>query len=338
MNFQNKIIIDYLTMTFKVPGFQNELLDYLHFPTGPEVIATRNRNFDQGLFFMGVRIMWNTESGLVMLDCSGQGCRTLESLNPNFSWDKLLYGFSDWLTTKNEDGHYIAHIARLDLAYDIFDNDDITVDRVLKYIMKKQYASLSARWHPDFRYDDFGDTVIEKSIYIGSEKSNRFLRIYDKALEQAVTDHKWIRFEMQNRNENALSVVLNLMKYDFDVGYVYKGILRDYLRFLTRSRDSVSDSKHINRIPTCRWWLDLLSHVGKIKQIYLPGIPYNAGTLHRYIEKQTSSSLRAFVALNDGDITSLIEIIEKAKLNFKQKQMLEAERLKDKLQYPEVIT
>ena len=126
MNYQNKIIIDYLTMTFKVPNFQNELLEYLHFPTGPEVIATRNRNFDQGLFFMGVRVMWNTESGFVMLDCSGQGCRTLESLNPNFSWDKLLYGFSDWLTTKNEDGHYIAHIARLDLAYDIFDNDEIT--------------------------------------------------------------------------------------------------------------------------------------------------------------------------------------------------------------------
>lgn len=325
-------------MSFKVPGFQNELMDYLHFPNGPEVIATRNKNFDQGVQFLGVTIMWNTESGLVMLDCCGQGCRTLESLNLNFSWDKLLYGFSDWLITKNEDGHYIAKISRLDLAYDIFDSDEITLERILKYVNKRQWSCLSGQHLPEFPMDKHGLKCIGKCIYFGSKKSYRFLRIYDKALEQGVTDHKWIRFEMQNRNENALSVVLNLMKYDFDVGYVYKGILRDYLRFLTRSRDSVSDSKHINRIPTCRWWLDLLSHVGKIKQIYLPGIPYNAGTLHRYIEKQTSSSLRAFVALNDGDITQLIEIIEKAKLNFKQKQMLEAERLKDKLGYPEVIT
>lgn len=337
MKYKDKIIIDYLTMTFKVPGFQNQLMDYLHFPDGEQVISTRNRNFDQGLYFMGVRIMWNIENGLVMLDCTGQGCRTLESLNPDFTWEKLLYGFSEWLTTKNDDGQYIAHIARLDLAYDIFDRDDITIERIHKYIKKGQYACLSSRFDARFPTDHFGQTIIEKCLYIGSPKSDRFLRIYDKALEQGVTDHKWVRFEMQNRNENALSVVLNLIKYEFDVGYVYKGILRDYIRFMTRSRFSV-DRRHINCIPTCRWWLELLGYVGKIKQLHLPGIEYNAGTLHRYIEKYTSSSLRAFVALKDGDITQLLEIIENAKLNFKQKQLLEAERLKEQIEYPEVLT
>lgn len=320
MDYSDKIIIDYLTITFKVPNFHLQLMDYLHIPSNDSVVATRNRNFDQGIYFMGIRIMWNTESGLVLLECTGQGCRTVESLNPDFTWANFIYGLSEWLTTKNDDGHYIAHISRIDLAYDIFDNDSITVDRILKYITKRQYASLSARWHPSYRYDDFGATLIEKAVYIGSEKSDRFLRIYDKALEQGVTDHKWLRFEMQNRNDNATSVVLNLIKYNFDVGYVYKGILRDYLRFMTKSRDTV-DPKHINRIPTCRWWLDLLGNVGKIKQLYLPGIAYNAGTLYRYITHQVSSSLLTFVSLSDGDISHLIEIIEDAKLNFKQKEI-----------------
>lgn len=336
MDYSNKIIIDYLTITFKVPSFQNFLMDLLKIPNNDNVISTRNRNFDQGIYFMGIRIMWNSESGLVMLECSGQGCRTVESLNPEFTWSKFLFSFSEWLTTKNDDGHYIAHISRIDLAYDIFDNDDVTFDRIVKYVKKRQWACLSGKTDIRMPTDKFGLEYTEKCIYFGSEKSDRFLRIYDKALEQGVLDHKWLRIEMQNRNENALSVVLNLIKYDFDVGYVYKGILRDYLRFLTKSRDSV-DSKHIADIPTCRWWLDLLSHVGKIKQLYLPGIEYNAGTLYKYITKQVSSSLKTFVSLSDGEVSVLFDIIESAKLNFKQKQLLETERLKDKLVYPELI-
>ncbi len=332
---ESNILIDYLTITFKIPGFENELMDMLCFPMGDEVQPTRNRNYDRGMYFMGVRIMWNTESGQVMLDCTGQGCRTLESLNPNFSWEKLLGGLSDLLTTKNNEGQYIAHVARLDLAYDIFDSDSITVNRILKYINNGQYACLSGRFKHDIATDNFGDTVIENTLYIGSPASDRFLRIYDKAIEQRKPERPWVRFEMQCRNDNALSVVLNLIKYDFDIGYVYKGILRDYIRFLTRSRDCV-DQKHISSIPTCRWWLELLSYVGAIKQLYAPGIPYNAGNLYRYIHKQVSSSLRAFVSLNDGDLTELLNIIESAKLNFKQRQLIELERLKETIEYPDL--
>ena len=333
MDFTDKIIIDWITVTFKERDYQDYLFKFFNFPVD-EAQKTRNRNFDNGLYFMGISIMWNTDSGLVMLNCSGQGCRTLESLNRDCNvWHMLFDIIYDNLVCADKNNQYKVHVSRLDLAYDIFDNP-LTIKKINSYISKGKYACLSSSFTNISSFDNFGTDITENCIYVGSPKSDRFLRIYDKALEQGITNHQWIRFEMQSRNDCAKSILLNIFQYDYDIGYVYKGILHDYLRFLTKSRFSV-DPKHINRINTCRWWLKLLDNISKIKQIKLPGIDYNAATLYRYIKVQTSSSLKTFLKLNNNDYSKLQKIIDDAEINLKQSELLSKKLLLDKLAYPD---
>ncbi len=309
----NRILVDWLTISFKAHFFQNQLIDLLHIPDNATDVRGFLFNCDKGIYFMGVQIRWNSQNGLVVLNCSGQGCRTIETLNPGFDWFKFLYSFHEWLTTKNQNGEYIAHISRIDLAYDVFDDERITIPFLMGYVGKNKYCCLSTR--------KVGKIWDESDIYLGSPKSDRFLRIYDKALEQGLLYKKWIRFEMQMRNTCAMSAYLNLVKHSGDIGYVFRGILRDYVRFTTKSRDDVGNT-NTSRLVTCRWWLELLDNIKGIKQLYLPGIEYNIGTLYKYIDVQVASSLKTMVALNHGDFTHIIEVIDKSQYNLKQKQLL----------------
>lgn len=315
----NRILVDWLTISFKKRGFQYVLFDMLNFPAEVQP-SYKLPNMTDSIAFMGASIQWNRNTDVVVLNCSGQGCRTIETLNPGFDWFSFLYHFHDMLTTKHSDGGYNAHVSRLDLAYDIFDDERITYKFLLNYVVKRKYVCLSKKRKAYFPDMD------EEVIYLGSEKGDRFLRIYNKALEQGIEDKKWLRFEMQLRNDCATSAYLNFVKYAGDIGKVYKGILRDYIRFTTKSVDSVG-STHSGRLETCRWWLELLSNVEEIKQLYLPGIEYNIGTLYRYLDHQVASTLKTVVALHHGDLSRLIEAIEKSDYNTKQKQLIAENQL-----------
>lgn len=49
---------------------------------------------------------------------------------------------------------------------------------------------------------------------------------------------------------------------------------------------------------------------------------YNREELVHYVRVQCSSSLKAFVEMHGGDIEPLLDIIDSAKLNFKQRDLL----------------
>ena len=244
---------------------------------------------DHGFYYPGLNIAYNVdESGLItstLLDLSGKGCRLVEQLNNNdFDWFAFMDKFRDELYSK------IAHISRIDLACDIYD-DTIDYDKVLHSVQKGHYCCLSEKK----RWID-GD---ERCIYLGSEKSDRFLRIYDKALEQCI-DGKWIRFEFQLRNESAMSVWLTHYTCpDLCIGEIYSGNLKNYIRFVQvpRGQDikEIKMYRHQMRLSNTRWWDNFIGNAEKLPQLYLPGEEYTLDRLEYYIRKQLASSLKAYV-------------------------------------------
>lgn len=313
-----KIIVDTLSISFKFNAV-NLLYKLLHLQD-VQFQELRARNYDHGIYYDGIVIAYNVDMyGLItdsFLDISGRGCRTIEQLSDRkFDWYGFLYTFDPQIRSRQ------AHISRIDIAADLDDTDlEIPFDRFYKYSYHEMYVCKSKL---------LPKIVIKRqeTIYFGSEKSDRLLRIYNKALQMNLPDTYWIRLEFQLRNDNATSFYLNWVEHQKEgIGYLYRGIMLDYLRFVDGDPDKVKQLKalkHQQRIPTAKWWAQLLDGAVKIPQLYLPGEDYTLEKLDKYAEKNIASTLKTYSIAHDGDLTDLITAVKHCKLNVRQRALLD---------------
>lgn len=308
------ILIDALTITFKYDNIGN-LMEQLGL-TDVDMLPSRTRYYNDGQYYSGIKIFWNVDQNYqvtdTMLDLSGTGCRTVEQLNPGFDWFAFLNGYD--LQIRNRE----VHISRIDIACDV-DDGSISIDLVQKYSRAELYVCKS-KVLPDVRY------MRTEEVYFGSPRSDRLLRIYNKALEQGIPDTDWVRFEFQLRNDNAVSFYLNWCNHS-DVGKLYAGVMVDFLRFVEPPRGcsikEIKENRNQGRLPTAKWWQRFIGDAERIPQLYLPGYDYTLDKLERYLERQTYSSLKAYIIAHDGDVGKLLDGISKCELNAKQKLMLD---------------
>lgn len=312
-----KILIDDLSISFKFNCIST-LCDILNFNLS-DGVPMRTRHYSDGLYFNGALIAWNTDvMGQVtdtFLDCSGKGCRYIEQVNDRkFDWFSFLNTFDDKIRSRE------SHISRIDIALDLED-EEVSYAKIQKYTMNGMYVCKS-KVLPDVRL------MRTENIYFGSPRSDRLLRIYNKALEQGLPDTYWIRLEFQLRDDCATSWYLNWCEHHhMEIGALYKGVMIDFLRFVTPPKGSnieqIKINRHQGRLPTAPWWDKLMEGAERIPQLYLPGNDYTLEKLEKYLKKQTYSSLKTYAIAHDGDLTSLIDGVSHAKLNVRQKQILE---------------
>lgn len=317
-----KIIIDTLAISFKYNAV-NLLYRLLHIAdVADKLQLMRTKNYDEGVYYDGILIAYNKDMyGQItdsFLNASGKGCRTIEQLaklaDCHFDWYDFLYSFNPLILNRQ------VHIARIDVACDLDDTDpEIPYDRFYKYSYHEMYVCKS-KILPDLRQKR------TEVIYFGSSKSNRMLRIYNKALEMGLPDTYWMRLEFQLRNECATSFYLNWVQlYDKGIGFIFRGIMLDFLRFVDGDPDKIrayKDQKHQQLLPTAKWWDQFLQDAEKIPQLYIPGEEYTLDRLDHYAEKNLVSTLKTYAIAHDGDLTNLIKAVEHAKLNTRQRTLL----------------
>lgn len=131
--------------------------------------------YEKCLKFSGIAVHFNLDTkgeresiDKVCLDLSGQGCRTVESLVHDFDWKYFILGFMIDESFR---------VSRIDIACD--DKDGIlNMKQLFDYVRRNQYIC-KAQY---FIYQQGS----EETLYFGSPKSERRLRIYNKALERGV--------------------------------------------------------------------------------------------------------------------------------------------------------
>ena len=107
-------------------------------------------------------------------------------------------------------------------------------------------------------------------MYFGSQTSDIFCRIYDKALEQKrkakekdkEIPEKWTRLEIVYRKERAKMLALHMIECS-NVGLVIRRTLQQYIRFVQRPKNSKDSNK--SRWKTAKWWERLLENVEPLK-------------------------------------------------------------------------
>lgn len=237
----------------------------------------------------------------VCLDMSGNGCRAYET-----------YGHGDWLmllqTICNLDTRF--NITRLDLAYDdhigILDLNRIRLD------VESRYYTGSPKKAQVIWSDDQEDDIQGLTVYIGSQKSPVFIRIYDKAAERGFKDRHWIRVELQLRHDRATAAIAEILHKE-DIGKVFSGVLRNYCCF----REPTDDTNK-SRWPIAEYWENLINGVDRIRLWISPGEPYNFRKTEEHMINQYGQALQAFEMIH-GNIHDLLRMSRQVHPDLKKK-------------------
>lgn len=172
---------------------------------------------------------------------SGKGCRNYE----NF----LQLNEETWFDFLNRVCQYHINVPRIDLAID----DRKPYLSIPDLIIRTKEGLLSSKLR-DIDFHDSGELKEEVfqskggSLYLGSSASNLRLVFYEKGYEQnkkygTELDENWNRYELRFRQEMAVSVVQELLRYS-DVAGLAMEVLYSKIRFL----ENPTDSKIIRKV------------------------------------------------------------------------------------------
>lgn len=214
---------------------------------------------------------------------SGQACRELEA-SPIFDPD----GGLDWPGLLRYVRAQDWHISRLDVALDDRDGQ-LDMDTIAATVKAKDVTGpWQATESTNKQYK--GKDQVEPSIYFGSRKSDRFVRIYDKRAERLAAGadpgpDPWIRVEMVLRDDHAAAVADLLLEQDGELE-PFREMLHQYIDF----KSPVAGDSNRWRWPTVSWWAAFLGNVGKRRLGVAPLVMTLEG-LSRWVERQVAPGL-----------------------------------------------
>lgn len=80
---------------------------------------------------------------------------------------------------------------------------------------------------------------------------------------------------------------------------------------------------HYSRCKVCSWWDRFIGGLERCPQLYIDGGVYTLWHVQRFLERQAASSLKLWLEANNGDWQDIIDIVERARLNKRQAQLLD---------------
>ncbi len=310
------MLIDWLAFT--LPGDPTHTLDLVRGYCGqwePQPHGGNGYHHSARVWETG-RVFWSLERAdmgvHVRLPSSALECCPYDAL------DVLL-----WSQTHH------ASVTRLDIAADDTDYHLLDLLEIQRKVLCEEFVS-SARNVREVRplRGEGGHT-----IYFGSRESETYLRIYDKAAEQArrlagevngqilppIPDY-WVRVEMELKGKRAdvaaKYVGANLGTWRTEAaGWILK-----YLDF----KDPEIDTNK-SRWCTSEWWADFLDRASKA-QIHVEKKRKTAEDVKAWVEKQVSPSLFVLTATIGHDELFGIVGEASARLSERQVDMIEEYR------------
>jgi len=134
----------------------------------------------------------------------------------------LQYGTSPFEIVRNLSQD--AKVSRIDVALDIMDGS-LSFDELADDLQSGRAETRAKEINRFEGLKNNGDT-----IYVGSPRARKRLRIYDKAAEAHLDGMEWTRIELQSRQKYAQAVVRKITADDFDVS-VIPGLIMGFCDF-----------------------------------------------------------------------------------------------------------
>jgi phage replication initiation protein len=146
------------------------------------------------------------------------------------------------------------------------------------------------------------------TIYMGSNKSDIMLRVYEKNYERQAKGYEidvpiWNRWELVLKHEKANDFVARYLEDGYSFGSLFGGILADLIRFVEPGEDT-----NKSRWQTSTWWSDFLAMA---EPIQLKGKEYqpNLAKTLNWLENSTVTAIKGLSAIakeKDVDFLQLL--------------------------------
>ena len=182
-----------------------------------------------------IRVMWSNErvNQGTLIYFSATGFKAWQNLGKLKGYTSTFKNLIQYLFQEN------AKFTRLDVAIDVI-NSNLTVNELHEQLQSKKIIFLDSlnREISTERQKFFGENKVITGITCGARSSDKYLRIYDKKIEQnranapnidlAKSSKSWIRIEGEFKHKAAHAVLLDLKDNDDDkirqklIGYVVK--------------------------------------------------------------------------------------------------------------------
>jgi len=241
---ENIIIYDWLSFTTKIHTVE-QIKKIIGFTSITFLEIYGYYGYNKRITHNGVSILYDGHSPNmgVMVEMSGQGCRTYETLGTG-EWESLF----ELIILNHESKN--MNITRLDIAYD----DHIGILDLFKIYADTENGNYISRT----RNFQVLNSNKGKTVTHGSKKSSVYIRIYDKAKERGLADScHWVRLELQLRNGNALGFIKN----DNEIGKKFIGVVYNYLRYITPNKNDTNR----RRWSDTNYWKRFTQSASKIK-------------------------------------------------------------------------
>lgn len=196
----------------------------------------------------------------------------------------------------------IADITRFDTAIDDFGTRYFSVSDVRKLIDNRQLVSPLRSHEYIIKASNVDGQIMGDTVYIGSKKSDLFIRIYDKGLEQN-KNVDWVRWELQVRDAKANAYVDELV-HTGRISTVAVGVLSRYVRFV------VLDDSNRSRCSTLSRWSDFIGEMNAIR-LSIPEKSPSVDAKREWIYRQVLPTIAGLMVAYAGDIGAVLGDLEK---------------------------
>lgn len=190
---------------------------------------------------------------------------------------------------------HIGNITRLDLAIDDIGCQYYSIDLLVAILEDSRCISKFRSWRNLCERSVSGDKV-GHTIYLGSRKSDIFLRVYDKMLEQK-SSFPWVRWEFELKDVRARQVA-DLLIQESNVGIIAVGLLNNYLRVIQ------FDNNNKSRCSTDLLWQRFIDGISAVK-LYVPSEPKTLEEKREWFKRQVAPTL-AGIIIADGGVLDII--------------------------------
>lgn len=301
MALENTYIIDWLSFTCKM-GNPFEVIELAGLGQLNFTESDRGRyGYDNAYTLDGIiNVFYSSKRSDmgVHVELTGQGVRKYETIMEvdKVTWRQVF----EHLRT-------FATFSRIDLALDEYEGLVGFAD-IIKKIEQGEHVGRCRSFKVISGRGSNGEHT-GTTIYMGSNKSDLMLRVYEKNYERQAKGYEidvpiWNRWELVLKHEKANDFVTRYLDGGHSFGSLFGGILADLIRFVEPSEDT-----NKSRWQTSAWWSNFLAMA---EPIQLKGKEYQpslAKTLN-WIENSTITAIKGLSEIAKGENVDFLQLLQ----------------------------
>ncbi|MFH0374266.1 replication initiation factor domain-containing protein [Streptococcus sp. A22] len=310
MNIENSYLIDWLSFTVKV-GSPLEAIEQVGLGKVDFVESESGRYGYERAYTMGgiINVFYseNRSDMGVHIEMTGQGVRIFEGMMEaeGLTWFDVFSHLQGFVS-----------FSRIDLALDEFEGL-VSFDDIIGKIERGEHVGRCRAFKVIAGRDSDGNHT-GTTIYMGSNKSDVMLRVYEKKYERQQKGYEvdaeiWNRWELVLKHEKANSFVAQLLGNGYNFGEIFKGVLSDLIRFVEPSNDS-----NKRRWAVSPWWSEFLESVEPIKLKGREYQPSLAKTLN-WVEASTLTAIKGLSTIAKEEKVDFMKLLEGANTHNQEK-------------------